>query len=423
MIVFLKKVRVSTIFSKFDPVIVEPLELCYLGSVLKTMNIENYLIDKLFNLKEPKDIVPDIIILTGYNVAEDRILKVAANYKKEFPKCKIIVGGVHIQLNRKEFYNDSIDFVIHSQRLALFKIVIESIRENKLPPSKGVDYYINGNWKLGEIDILLLGENILPDRELFYNSRNKTRYLEKREVALIKGSIGCPHNCSYCFCKDLNEGQYIRADYGKIAEEISNLKSNYYWIVDDVLFANRVDALRFIHSMKSITSRKKIIGYLRGDFILKEEDLLAELKKSGLEEVIVGFEATNNEELEAYDKAIDALDYPKIISILKENNIDLTALFIVQPDYRVKDFVNLYRFIRQNKIEVFTISILTPLKGTKNYEEEKNDLITTNPEKFDFLHLVKKSKLPKPLFYILFYGIHLRLLKSKRVWKYIRKTS
>ena len=48
MIVFLKKIRVSTVFSKFEPVVVEPLELCYLQSVLNDMNIENYIIDDLF---------------------------------------------------------------------------------------------------------------------------------------------------------------------------------------------------------------------------------------------------------------------------------------------------------------------------------------------------------------------------------------
>lgn len=420
MIVFLKKVRVGTLFSKLDPVIVEPLELCYLASVLKDMTIENYIIDDLFKLYEPKDMIPDIVILTGYNVAEDKILKEAKHYKNRFPKCKIIVGGVHIQLNRQVFHRSYIDCVIHSQNLDVFKGTIESIRENQLPIGNGIDYYNNEQWHLGEVDRVLERENILPDRSLFYKSQDKLRYLEKKEVALIKASIGCPYNCSYCFCKDLNDGQYIKSNYKVMAEEIRDLNANYYWIIDDVLFASRKDALDFIRSMDHIMPPKKIIGYLRADFLLRERDLLPSLKKVGLEEVIVGFEATNNEELASYDKTIDALDYPRVISILKENGIDLTALFIVQPDYKLKDFQNLYKFIKQNKIEVFTISILTPLKGTKHYEEEKMELTTLNPEKYDFLHLVKKSKLPRIIFYILFYGIHIRLLKSKRVWKYIR---
>lgn len=423
MIVFLKKVRVGTLFSKFNPVVVEPLELCYLAAVLKDLNIQNYVIDDLFNLYEPKDIVPDLIILTGYNVAEDKILKEAKDYKEEYPHSKIIVGGVHIQLNRGTFRRPYIDYVIHSQSLAVFKRTIESIRKNQLPIGNGIDYYRNEQWNLGEVDRVLERENILPDRSLFYKSQGKLRYLEKKEVALIKGSIGCPYNCSYCFCKDLNDGQYIKGNYKKMAEEIRGVNANYYWVIDDVLFATRKDALDFIHSMEDTKPRKRIIGYLRADFILKERDLLPYLKKAGLEEVIVGFEATNNEELQSYDKNIDALDYPRVISILKEVGIDLTALFIVQPDYEIKEFINLYKFIKRNKIDVFTISILTPLKGTKHYEDEELELTTLNPEKYDFLHLVKRSRLPRIVFYALFYGIHIRLLKSKRVWKYIRNKS
>jgi len=123
--------------------------------------------------------------------------------------------------------------------------------------------------------------------------------------------------------------------------------------------------------------------------------------------------------LKGYEKSTNALDYPEVISLLKENEIDLTALFMVQPDYQIKDFRNLYKFINANKIDVYTISILTPIKGTELYELFKDKLITCNPGNFDFLHLVLKPRLPKWLFYLLFYGVHIRLLKSKRVWKYL----
>ncbi len=65
MIVFLEKARVKTIFSIIDPVKVEPLELCYLKTVLNNMNIESYIIDDLFGFKKPEGIKPDIIVLTG----------------------------------------------------------------------------------------------------------------------------------------------------------------------------------------------------------------------------------------------------------------------------------------------------------------------------------------------------------------------
>lgn len=428
MIVFLKKVRVKTTFSIFDPIKVEPLELSYLKTVSDSLGFTTYIIDDLFGIKphavikreaHESSVIPHIIVLTGYNVSEKEIINEARLYKNKYPKVKIIVGGVHVQLNSTSFHKDEIDFVIHSPSLKTFEKVLKIIEGNiKIDSNNGFDYR-DGNWVIGSKEIIYSEEDIKPDRELFNKIKNKTQYLDKRNIALIKGSIGCPYNCSYCYCRELNGGKYIKANYNKMIEEMSGIDADYFWIVDDVLFLDRSSALNFIDEVNKAKLQTKFIGYLRADFIIKEKDILPKLKESGLNEVIIGFEAINNEELEEYNKSTNAIDYPEVISVLKENQIDFTALFMVQPDYGIRDFVNLYRFIKKHKIEVFTLSILTPIKGTKGYIEEKGNLIRFNPKYFDFLHLVTKSRLPKIIFYFLFYIIHLRLLKSKRILRYI----
>ncbi len=422
MIIFLKKVRVKTIFSAFEPVIVEPLELCCLKSVLNNMSIENYIIDELFGLKEPLNTKPDVVVLTGYNVAENEIIKQARDYKVLYPHVVIIVGGVHIQGNTDVFHTDGIDYVCHTQSLSVFKELIYKIYNDDKCFVNGVDSIDSStdSWNISCKEVLQKNERIIPDRSLFYKYSNKLRYMEKGNVALIKGSTGCPYNCSYCYCKLINSGNYVKADYEAIINEMAGICADFFWIVDDVLFSSRKDALEFIELIKSRNLKLKIIGYLRADFILKEKDLLPLLKDAGIVEIIVGFEATQNDELKGYQKTTNALDYPEIIKLLKENRIDLTALFMVQPDYIIRDFRNLYEFIKNNRIEVYTISILTPIKGTANYELLKSKLTSDDPRKFDFLHLVLESRLPKWLFYLLFYGIHIRLLKSKRVWKYLK---
>src|SRR5674476_176962 len=109
MIVFLVKVRVKTIFSNFNPIKVEPLELCCLKTLLEMLDIENYIIDELFGFEVPKGIIPAIVILNGYNVAEDEMIRQAVQYKSVYPKTKIIVGGVHVQENSRGFHHKAID--------------------------------------------------------------------------------------------------------------------------------------------------------------------------------------------------------------------------------------------------------------------------------------------------------------------------
>ena len=93
----------------------------------------------------------------------------------------------------------------------------------------------------------------------------------------------------------------------------------------------------------------------------------------------------------------------------------------MDPQYSVRDFIRLFRYIKNLGIEVYTLSIMTPLKGTSDYEDKKHLLTSSDPKKFDFLHLVLPSRLPKWLFYALFYAGHLRLLKSKRIRNMIRE--
>ncbi|NLK63732.1 MAG: hypothetical protein GX289_01420 [Tissierellia bacterium] len=420
MIVFLEKVRVKTIFSIIDPVKVEPLELCYLKSVLNNMNIDSYIVDRMFGFNPPKDVTPDIIVLTGYNTAENEIIIRSETYKKKYPEAKIIAGGVHVQENAEYFRVNTIDYIFHSVSLNTFKILIEKINNNdKIPLNYGVDSRNKDGWHLGEKESIYEYENIKPDRDFFYAVKSKLKYLDKRNVALIKSSVGCPYRCSFCYCKLLNNKRFIAADYEKMIEEMETIDADYYWVVDDVLFSTRDEALKFIEIAEKRKSNLNIIGYLRADFICREKDLLRKLRNAGIREVITGFEATINQELKDYNKTTDAADYPLAISLLKENHIELTALFMVKPGYGLKDFNILREFIKANKIDVYTISIMTPIKKTKLYEELEELLIDKRPERYDFLHLVLKPKLPKLIFYALFYGLHIRLLRSKRIRKFL----
>ena len=315
MIIFLEKVRVKTIFSIVDPVKVEPLELCYLKTILNNMNIESYIRDDLFGFKEPQGLIPNIIVLTGYNTAENEIIKKSKIYKNKYPQAKIIVGGVHIQENAAYFRVDTIDYVVHSGSLNTFVLLIKKIKNNdNIPLDKGVDTFQKNGWHLGEKESINEIENIKPDRGFFSKAKSKFKYLDKRNVALIKGSVGCPFKCSYCYCKLLNNKHYIKPSYQAMIEEMESLDADYYWIIDDVLFSSRDDALKFIEIIEKKKIKLKIIGYLRADFICKEQDLLKRLKEVGLCELIVGFEATDNIELENYKKTTNATDYPLVIS-------------------------------------------------------------------------------------------------------------
>lgn len=417
MIVFLEKVRTRTFFSYFEPIITEPLELMYLQTILNEEEIVHHLIDPQFGKKPPKGVVPDLIILTGYNVAEEKMRKQAATYKGIYPQAKVMASGVHSQINREAFWTEDFDYVCFSQRLETFRQFLKE--GNTL---KGIDYHCKktGKWVLGEEDPLEELEGILPDRQFFYEIKAQTRYMDKRGLALVKGSHGCPYECRFCYCRLLNQGNYIKPNFKQMLNTIEDIDAEHIWLIDDSLLLSQADALAFIEAFRGASVKKYLIAYLRADFIASHAALLPALKETGLSEVIVGFESPDAETLSAYKKGQSADVYHEAVWALRQAKINVTGLFIVDPAYGISDFLRLFKYIKALGLSEFTLSVMTPLKGTEDYEEKKHLLTTHKPKRFDFLHLVVPSKLPKWLFYTLFYGGHLLLLKSKRIRRMIR---
>ena len=182
MKIFLKKIRSKTLFSLLNPVKVEPLELCYLQALADNLGLENFVIDDLFGLFEPQGITPQVIVLTGYNTAEREILKEAKAYKKVYPEAKVIVGGLHVELNREVFRKHDIDFVIHSQDLTVLQNVLRFLRGDIVDlPSAGVDMRLvledgSDDWREGTHHALQTHQRIRPARRLTNLVSDKTRY-------------------------------------------------------------------------------------------------------------------------------------------------------------------------------------------------------------------------------------------------------
>ena len=427
MNVFLMKIRAKTPFAWLDPVRVEPLELAYLASAVRLAGAVPYIIDELFDLQAPP-VTPDVVVLTGYNTAERVMITKAEELRRRYPGARIIIGGTHAQCNPGVFRVPAVDCVFHSPDLDQFRRLLASLAgpgrgRNDFPEPRGFDLNTGQIWVQGEARPVMGRPAIAADRSLTRTVIGETRYLDKERVALVKSRTGCPFQCDFCYCRLLNAGRHLPPDFDALLGEALALAADHVWVVDDVFLASRRDALAFLDACARRPAHSlRLIVYLRADLILELADLIGALRDGGVREVIVGFEAVTPTELAAYHKQTDALDYPAVIRLLREQRIDLTALFMVAPDYSVGDFRRLARFIRVNRLDTWTVSILTPIKGTRSYDEMKDQLLTQDPAAFDFLHLVTKSRLPRWFFYLWFARLHLGLLRSRRIRTLLRRS-
>lgn len=103
---------------------------------------------------------------------------------------------------------------------------------------------------------------------------------------------------------------------------------------------------------------------------------------------MVGLEAVSNHQLDSYAKGTSLNINCACIRLLQKLSIHPVGLFIVDIRFRRKDFRNLRRFIRSLDLAYTGVSIFTPIPGTGLYEKYEKRLLTREPEKWDFMHLV-----------------------------------
>lgn len=399
----------------------EPLELEYLQTVLNQRGYENVIFDGMLEFIEFETVLsresPDIVCITGYISQENIMLKYAKKCKNFSENIVTVLGGCHVQLNYERFYHNYVDFLSRSECMTAFMQLIEHIdpetRSVPITEINGLGYKNKGENSaftvnpLKPIDINTLP---IPDRSYFYEHKEKFRYLDLKEVATIKTSFSCPYECNFCYCTLLSSGKYAVRDLNLVIEEIKGINTQNIQIVDDDFMVDRERLISFANLLKTNHIKKKFTVYARADFMAKNPDMVALMAEIGVKYFLVGLEATNDDDLNSFNKQTTNKMNLQCIENIKKTTAECIGLFIIPVTATPLDFKNLVYWVKKNNLNHATVSIFTPIPGTSLYEEYKEKIITNNVEHWDFLHLVlKPTKLSKGRFYFEFWKMYFQL--------------
>ena len=120
---------------------------------------------------------------------------------------------------------------------------------------------------------------------------------------------------------------------------------------------------------------------------------------------MVGFEYITPELLENANKNISIEMQTQATRYLREMGIMFTPMFIIDPGFDREDFNNLNNHAKEQKYFGPEFTILTPLPGSRLYNEQKDKIIIHDWDLFDGFHAVVKTKLPSEEFYRLFWDM------------------
>lgn len=427
------------IISNVNVIDLEPLDLEYLYTAAMEEKVNCQIFDSLFDKRNLQDVLkefkPDIAAICGYITQEALMLDYSKTIKQYDPTVKVIVGGVHAQVNHKRFYRDTIDFIVHSSSLEPFRKLLrlkDNFDQGILNEIDGICYRKGSEWIVNKNLLINPDELPIPDRSHFNKNKHLYRYLNFSPCAVVKTAYSCPYQCSFCYCRKINEGKYAVRNIDLVVEEIEGIDCESIHIVDDTFLVNKERVNRFIGLIKEKNIRKNFIIYSRADFVVENEDIIKELGAIGVRGIIVGLEAIDDNTLNSYSKQSSEDLNEKCVKILQEHNIDCLALFIIDINATKKDFENLYRWVQKTKLRYASVSIFTPIPGTTLFDEYKDKLITDKMQNWDFLHLVLEPvNMSKKAFYLEYYKLFLKLAilgKKSGIYdfvdmKYIRNTA
>ncbi len=187
----------------------------------------------------------------------------------------------------------------------------------------------------------------------------------------VQAGRGCPNVCSFCSVACLYHGRYVRKSIEEVRRDIQQVKDlgfNKFTLLDDNIHGDRDYLLDLLAMIKTF----KMQWMSQCDIKIGEDlELLKALKDSGCYALSFGLESISKESLQQMDKAwARPEEYTRLINNIVSAGIDVSTEMVLGGEGDTLDSIRATKdFIEDNKICVPRFYILTPIPGTKFFEQ------------------------------------------------------
>ena len=361
-----------------------PYGLLHLSPYLKKMGHSVFVFDGLISSKEflMKTIKKEKIELVGissvtwnWNAAK----QLASFLKNDFPDIKLAIGGAHANGVRSSVLKECIyfDYAFYGDGEETFPKLVNSLSCNKEPePMNGFAYRKNGEIIAAQESAIVKDINnvLFPDRESlgFDNYRPSPLFYRKLPFTAVFGARGCPYRCT--FCHTVNRVRL--RDPENIIEEIVMLQEKHgireITFYDDTFTLNKKRVFRLCELILEKNINISWSASVRVDTISSE--MLTVMKKAGCWRLLLGIESGSQRLLDKVKKGITLEQIENAVNMIYRHGIDQTGMFMFGiPTETYEDGLETIKFIKKLKITYLNVCSLTPLPGTKIYDEVVND--------------------------------------------------
>lgn len=404
----------------------EPLGLEIVAASLKREGHEVRLVDLLdgsLPLGEVRHFAPGAAgISCSFTVDTYAVIEIARALKQIRKDIFVFAGGHHASLSYPDFYDPALDAVVIGEGETTTPELISTLEERgDLSKVRGlVLNHPGGQTFTGWRDLVLSLDDVpFPDRSRPENIRGLYYLGFRRPVITVETSRGCPYRCNFCSVWRFHRQKFRHQSAERVVEELAGLPAGDVFFTDDNFLASVDRAARIASLIKSrrLPSRRYIFQ-ARSDTITCHPDVIREWKEIGLEQVFIGFEKIDQEEMERINKHNTVENNEKALNFLRSLGIGVYASFIVDPQFGKIDFRKIKDYIKKLKIAQPYFSVLTPLPGTEFFDNVRERITSFNYEFFDLLHAVLPTRLSLAEFYKELAGLYrAAYLRPYHIWK------
>jgi len=312
----------------------------------------------------------DLVGITAFTSNINRAYEIAGSYRER--GVPVVLGGIHASMIPEEALQ-YVDAVVVGEAEQAWPRVIEDFEAGRLQRI----YY--------GTHVDMADYRVRPRRDLLHKD-----YIWQS----VQTSRGCPFNCNFCSVTRYLGKTYRKRDAADVLDELGTIEGRYIAFVDDNLIghgdADRARAEKIFKGMIDGQMNKR--WWMQTSINAGEdEDLIRLAAAAGCMFVFIGLETMDPKILRRMRKGINLKlgieNYRPIVKRFQRHGIAVLGAFILGNDEESLPYYRKFaRFLRTSLIDIFQLTLLTPLPGTDlmhQLQEENRILFTDYPKDWD----------------------------------------
>lgn len=290
----------------------------------------------------------DLVGITAFTSNINRAYEIASIYRDR--GVPVVLGGIHASMLPEEALRH-VDAVVVGEAEQVWAQVIDDFENGRLKQI----------YKGPHID--MARSNVYPRRDLLH-----ANYVWQS----VQTSRGCPFNCNFCSVTRYLGKAYRKREADDVLSELSQIQERYIAFVDDNLIGHSAEdkarAKKIFRGMISRSMNKR--WWMQASINAAEDEELIKLAAAaGCMFVFLGFETTDIDTLRHMRKGINLKlgidNYHRVVRRFQRHGVAVLGAFIMGNDHESPAYYReLVRFLQTSHIDIFQLTLLTPLPGT-----------------------------------------------------------